>query len=136
MQIKNTLFGIGLAGVLATTGCASWDKSHDRSVGRVVDDKHITGQVEDALAAEPVFKLEDVGVKTYNGTVQLNGFVSTQAQKDRAGDLARRIQGVARVENHISIKHYDPLTPTGRTNVLNQPYVDSQATNRTTSAQR
>ena len=35
--------------------------------------------------------------------VQLNGFVDTQTQKHRAGEIARGIDGVASVENNLKV---------------------------------
>jgi hyperosmotically inducible protein len=46
-------------------------------------------------------------VTTYKGVVQLSGFVENQAQKDRAGEVARQTSGVADVHN-------DLIVPTGR----------------------
>jgi hypothetical protein len=37
------------------------------------------------------------------GTVQLSGFVSSDEQKSRAGDLAKKVDGVREVENHITV---------------------------------
>lgn len=127
-QLKNLMFGMGMAAVLATTGCASWHNDGDRTAGRVVDDNHVTGRVEDKLGAEPVYKFSDVDVKTFNGVVQLSGFVDTEEQKARAGEVARSVEGVANVVNNITLKSRDTLTPTGRTNELNRPYLDGTAT--------
>lgn len=124
-QIKNLMFGIGVAAVLATTGCASWERDGDRTAGRVVDDNRLNARVEDKLGAEPVYKFDAVDVKTFNGVVQLSGFVDTGEQKSRAGEVARSVEGVANVVNNITLKSRDPLTPTGRTNELNRPYLDN-----------
>jgi osmotically-inducible protein OsmY len=43
-------------------------------------------------------------VETFKGTVQLNGFVNSRDQKNRAGDLARNVQGVREVANYITVK--------------------------------
>jgi len=110
--------------VLAITGCRT-KGTGDRTEGRVIDDKNITQRVEERLAQEPVYKFTDVDVKTFSGVVQLSGFVSTQEQKERAGDIAQRVEGVLQVANNISLKPEGTLTPTGRTgyetNAPNQP---------------
>jgi osmotically-inducible protein OsmY len=36
--------------------------------------------------------------------VQLSGFVSTAAEKDKAGEIARNTKGVVEVKNNIIIK--------------------------------
>ena len=103
------------------TGCSTWGhKDSDRSAGRVVDDRKITSAVEDQLKAETVYKFSDVDVRTFNGVVQLSGFVTTDGQKQRAGELAQRVPGVAEVVNSIALKP-EALTPTGRTDAQSQP---------------
>jgi osmotically-inducible protein OsmY len=34
----------------------------------------------------------------------LSGFVDTEAQKDKAGDLAKGVQGVTSVDNNITVR--------------------------------
>jgi len=43
-------------------------------------------------------------VETFKSTVQLSGFVNTRDQKNRAGDIARKVKGVNDVENNITVK--------------------------------
>ena len=102
------VIGAGVA-VTGLTGCANWDqKRSERTTGRMVDDHHVTASVKHDLAAEPVFKFGDVDVKTFDGAVQLSGFVTSEEQKRRAGEIAQRVPGVTQVMNNISLK------PTGR----------------------
>ena len=42
-------------------------------------------RVKSALSNDAEYKYEGVDVTTFKGTVQLNGFVDTSAQKSRAG---------------------------------------------------
>jgi osmotically-inducible protein OsmY len=97
------------------SGCAVFqgEEKGDRTAGRVVDDTHLVTKVKDALKSEPVYKFSDVDVKAYNGVVQLSGFVNSQEQKQRAAELAQRVEGVAQVVNSIALKPEVP-TPTGR----------------------
>lgn len=107
--------GMGAALALTgLTGCESW-RSHEtgeRTAGRMVDDHRITADVQRDLKAEPVYKFGDVDVKTFNGVVQLSGFVNTDEQKRRAGEIAQKEPGVAQVVNNITLK--PEVTPTGR----------------------
>ena len=43
-------------------------------------------------------------MQTFKGTVQLSGFVNSRDQKNRAGDLAKKVEGVREVENNITVK--------------------------------
>ena len=87
-------------------GCAtdSSSDSHKRSTGRYIDDKMLVGKVKSALNDSAVYKFPDVKVNTYNGTVQLTGFVDTMEQKRKAEDIARNVQGVAGIQNEIALK--------------------------------
>ncbi|MBX3619094.1 MAG: BON domain-containing protein [Rhizobacter sp.] len=88
------------AALAATTvGCAT----HDTSVGTKVDDTVITTKVKTALLGDPDVKGTSISVETVNGTVQLTGFVDSQAQRSRAQDLASRVDGVHNVDNRITV---------------------------------
>ncbi|MGH7950384.1 MAG: BON domain-containing protein [Limisphaerales bacterium] len=90
------------AAVLTVTGCAG--SRYDRSTGEYIDDKSITMRAKDALSDNPDYKFGDVNVASYRGTVQLSGFVDTQDQKSRAGDIVKNVQGVKDVVNNITVK--------------------------------
>jgi osmotically-inducible protein OsmY len=101
------------------TGCSTWREhttmaTNDRSAGRVVDDKKITADIKAGLRSEPTYKFTDVDVKTFDGVVQLSGFVNSPDQKQRAAQIAQQMQGVTQVQNNILLKPQSP-TPTGRT---------------------
>jgi len=84
------------------TGCAG-DRYH-QSTGESIDDKSISMRVKSALSNDAEYKYEGVDVTTFKGTVQLSGFVDTSAQKSRAGDLAKGVEGVKDLENNITVK--------------------------------
>jgi osmotically-inducible protein OsmY len=103
------------------TGCETWrahttTASADRSAGRKVDDARITADIKSGLRTEPTYKFNDVDVKTFDGVVQLSGFVSSNDQKQRAGEIAQRMEGVTQVQNNILLKPQG-TTPTGRVDV-------------------
>ena len=109
MKSLTTAKALGLAlcfGVLPlatmTTGCAG-DRYH-QSTGEAIDDTGISSRVKSALSNDAEYKYEDVKVTTFKGTVQLSGFVDTSAQKSRAGDLAKGVEGVKDLENNITVK--------------------------------
>ncbi len=84
------------------TGCAG-DRYH-QSTGEAIDDHGISSRVKSALSNDAEYKYEGVDVRTFKGTVQLSGFVDTQTQKNRAGELAKNVEGVKDVENNITVK--------------------------------
>jgi hyperosmotically inducible protein len=92
---------LGSAGIALTTGCGS--TAEHRSTGAFIDDSAITAKVKGAFVQDDVVKAMDVKVDTYNGTVQLSGFVETAAQRTRAEQIARGIAGVRDVTNNIQM---------------------------------
>ena len=116
--------------MLALTGCEMLqhhNENSERTAGRTLDDKTITETVKHDLNREPVYKFSDVDVKTFNGVVQLSGFVTTDDQKRRAGEIAQGVEGVAQVENNITLKPYGNLQPTSRPNEMNNPPANQPA---------
>lgn len=102
--------------VMALTGCEMMNhssQSGERTAGRTLDDKTITENVKHGLDREPVYKFSDVDVKTFNGVVELSGFVTTDDQKTRAAQIAQQVPGVAQVVNSIALKSAGNLAPTG-----------------------
>lgn len=85
------------------TGCSTGSR-YKQSTGEYIDDHGLSSHVRKALKADPQFKYDDVNVVTFKGVVQLSGFVSTKDQKIRAGDLAKKVEGVNEIENNITVK--------------------------------
>jgi osmotically-inducible protein OsmY len=82
-------------------GCAA--TATNRSTGEVIDDKAIAANVKSALLASPDTDGLNIDVEVDRNKVQLNGFVDTQSQVDRAGEIARSTSGVASVENNLRV---------------------------------
>jgi osmotically-inducible protein OsmY len=83
-------------------GCAQ--TSTHESTGQYLDDAGITAKVKAAFAADPNVKATEINVETYQGTVQLSGFVAQPADAQRAADIARGVKGVTSVKNDIRVK--------------------------------
>lgn len=81
------LFAVALA------GCAS--------TGQYMDDAWITSKVKTELVGAGV---GEVTVETAGGTVQLAGFVKSQADMDKAVASARKVSGVKNVSNKIEVR--------------------------------
>lgn len=95
---------IVLAAAAFTTmvGCAS--TTTKESTGQYVDDTAITAKVKAAIFNEPTLKSAEVNVETYKRVVQLSGFVSSQADIQKATTVARGVEGVASVKNDMRMK--------------------------------
>lgn len=83
-------------------GCAS--TSRQEGTGEYVDDTVITTKVKAAVLDEPTLKSMEINVETFKGVVQLSGFVSSQANINKAVEVARSVHGVKSVRNDMKVK--------------------------------
>ena len=93
------LFAVVLALVLG--GCATDTK---KQAVEYFDDTTITTKVKTKLFDDPQTSGFAISVKTYQGTVQLSGFVTSDKEKDRAAELTKDVPGVKSVKNDLIIK--------------------------------
>ncbi|CAB3738932.1 BON domain-containing protein [Achromobacter ruhlandii] len=83
-------------------GGASTSKT--AGTGEYVDDSVITTKVKAAILNEPGLKVAEINVEAFKGVVQLSGFVTSQADANRAVEMARGVGGVTSVKNSMQIK--------------------------------
>lgn len=88
--------------LVSLLGCAS--NSKRESTGVYIDDSVITTKVKAAIFNELSLKSTEISVETYKGVVQLSGFVSTQANIDKAVEVTRGVEGVLGVKNDMHLK--------------------------------
>jgi len=91
---------IGL--VVLAAGCAG--DRHQRSAGESIDDEATSRRVQNSLSSDPAYKYTEVKVATYQGKVQLSGFVDKDEQKEHAEQVAKKTPGVKEVKNNIVLK--------------------------------
>ena len=73
------------------------------AVASTVDDVSITASVSSSLAKDPALSATRIDVDTKNGVVTLQGPAPSAVAKSRAGDIAKAVQGVSRVDNRLSV---------------------------------
>jgi osmotically-inducible protein OsmY len=88
--------------LLSALCCAGTAKQE--SASEYVTDSWITTKVKAALVEDPLVKATEVNVETYKGTVQLSGFVSSDAAIRQAVRVTSGIQGVTSVRNDMRVK--------------------------------
>ena len=88
--------------LMTAAGCASTQK-HE-GTGEYVDDSVITTKIKAQLLNEPNLRSAQINVETFKGVVQLSGFVSSQADIDRAVEIARGVTGVKSVKNAMRLR--------------------------------
>lgn len=82
--------------VLVLAGCG-------KTIGETIDDTTITTRVKTAMLNDPAVGGLSIDVDTFKGAVTLSGRVRSQAEKDQAVALARRIGGVSEVKDALQI---------------------------------
>ena len=94
---KNLLLALLIAAPLATIACG-------KTVGEAIDDTTITTRVKTAMLNDPGVGGLRIDVDTFKGVVTLSGRVKSQAEKEQAITLARRIGGVIDVKDALQIQ--------------------------------
>lgn len=75
-----------------------------QSTGEAIDDGVVTAKVKAALIEDPLTKVHQINVETFQGTVQLSGFVEDDEARNRALQLARDVDGVKRVKDAMEVR--------------------------------
>lgn len=90
--------------LLGGTGCTQGSQA--RNHGGEYPDHHpeLSAAVKQALANDDRFQYPGVNVTATKSVIQLNGFATTQKQKDRAGKLSMAVPGVKAVVNRLKVR--------------------------------
>ncbi len=88
--------------LMSMLGCAA--TSTQEKPGQYVDDSVITTKVKAAILKEPSLKVLQINVETFKGTVQLSGFVRSQADINKAVEVASAVGGVTSVRNDMQLR--------------------------------
>lgn len=101
--VRHLLRFLLLLVVIATVAaCASTNTRE--STGEYVDDSVITTKIKSMLAADDLLKSFQISVETYQGTVQLSGFVNSQKAVKKADEIAKSVKGTKSVKNNLIVK--------------------------------
>ena len=93
---------VAVTAVLGTTACSV--ARDQQTVGSYVDDAAITAAVKAKMAEDKSVSATAISVETLKGVVQLSGFAKSDAEKARAGEIARTTKHVREVRNSIVVK--------------------------------
>ena len=104
MKNRNVVIHLLVLLMLIATFAACASTRTRESTGEYVDDSVITTKVKSLLAADDFLKSFQISVKTFQGTVQLSGFVNSQQAADKAGQIAKSVNGVKSVKNDLIVK--------------------------------
>lgn len=84
-----------------TTGSAVGNAAE--RTGQAISDAAITTRIKTAMVAEKGLETMRIDVDTADGVVTLTGDVRNQANRDRAGAIARNMDGVREVRNDLKV---------------------------------
>ncbi|RJX29972.1 MAG: BON domain-containing protein [Desulfurivibrio sp.] len=103
MKLFNRFANLFLVILLVSLlGCASTAKQE--GTGEYVDDSVITAKVKAEIFQDDSLKSSEINVETFKGVVQLSGFVNSQADINRAVEVAGSVKGVTSVKNAMRVK--------------------------------
>ncbi len=98
---------VGILGIFLTA-CQSMT---GKTAGQTVDDATITTSVQGKLTGDKASNYTRIDVDTERGVVTLNGVVQTPEEKARAEYLARKVEGVTKVNNNLQIQSMSSSNP-------------------------
>jgi osmotically-inducible protein OsmY len=101
MSLQIKLSSIVFATLLVLSGCTAMT---GQTAGKYWDDSTITASVKSKLVAEKTANLTRIEVDTTNQVVTLSGIVASTAEKTKAEQLARQVDGVKSVNNNLQVE--------------------------------
>jgi len=95
----------GCGSILATLEAGPIEaKPTSRTLGQIIEDDNIeTKSTVNIHAADDAFRDAHINVVSYNGFVLIAGQVNSEALKDRATEVVRKIRGVRRIYNELEL---------------------------------
>ncbi|MDF2503463.1 MULTISPECIES: BON domain-containing protein [Clostridium] len=95
-----------------------------------VNDRLMEDAIRSSLASAMKVTSKDIKVRSLNGIVSLQGFVNVLAEKNRAEEVAYKIEGVKEVKNDITISLDGGESDKELTNLVNSNLRNSAFKNR------
>lgn len=101
--MKNVLIAAMVAlTAVYSSGCTV--ASGQSSMGDVIDDTTITTRVKARFVEDKIVAATRIAVETRKGVVQLSGFAVSEAERQRAAQIASAVPGVKQVQNAIAVQ--------------------------------
>ena len=93
---KSLMLALVLLTPLSNVACG-------KTVGETIDDTTITTRVKTAMLNDPAVGGLRIDVDTFKGVVTLSGRVKSEAERQQAVALARKINGVIQVKDALQV---------------------------------
>ncbi len=94
---------LGLAACSSSRSAVNSGQDVAENSSPAVKDAATTARIKAALLTEPGLRSFQITVTTIDGVVDLTGTVDTQANRDKAQQVAERFSGVKFVENQLVV---------------------------------
>jgi osmotically-inducible protein OsmY len=104
MSAISKLSQLGVIMLMVTFVSACAGSRTQSSTGEYLDDSMITSKVKAKLLEDKEVSGLAVNVETFKGVVQLSGFVKSEAERQKAVQLARSVGGVKDIKDDIRLK--------------------------------
>ena len=104
MKTRNVFVGYLVLLMFVATFAVCATTHAQESTGEYVDDSVITAKVKALLAEDDFLKSFQISVETNKGTVELSGSVDSRDAVNKAGEIARGVEGVISVKNNLMLK--------------------------------
>lgn len=116
MRFQHTSYALIAALALGVSGCAMFKgdgnggatakattdtSANPRGPVTTVSDATINSKVKALLAADELVKARNINTDTVRGVVTLNGTVNSAAEKAKAIELAKGVEGVVEVKDNL-----------------------------------
>ena len=104
------LFAIAIAAVVLAFNAYAADQPKNQGKDKSAEVKQgtknaaLTAKVKTALATDIGLKTLKIDVDSHGNAVTLKGAVDSAETKRRAGEVAKKVQGVATVKNELKVK--------------------------------
>jgi osmotically-inducible protein OsmY len=82
-----------------------WDVDTSENADGRTQDANLSSAIMLKFANDDLISSSRINVDTTNGSVTLNGKVSTQLKADRAMELGRSVEGVKRVRSNLIVQN-------------------------------
>lgn len=98
------LLAFAMQAMVATVAVAATTREAVRDADSRREDILLTARVKGALITDSVTRGHDISIETFQGIIQLSGFVNSDAQRTRAAEVAAAVPGVVEVRNAIQVR--------------------------------
>ena len=104
IAIRMTLLLALAMQAMVATAVAATTREAVRDADSRREDILLTARVKGALITDSVTKGHDISIETFQGIIQLSGFVDSDAQRTRAAEVVAAVPGVVEVRNAIQVR--------------------------------